>query len=207
MAIPNPYPNIADDVKSDVTTYSSNKIESLIKTATELPIPEAGDAGKVLTVNEDADGYKLDDIPAELPTPEVGDAGKVLTVNAGEDGYELKTPVAPTSIIDDTASSATTVYSSDKVDTLLSGKEDTLAHGVIETGSLNDAAVGYAWVKCLDVTEAPVNSGYGYLETLSAAANNFMQRFTVYGSSPEMYVRFYANSQWYSWYKIATVIT
>ena len=81
MAIPNPNPNIADGIKSDNKTYSSNKIESLIKTATELPIPEAGDAGKVLTVNSDADGYELDVIPAELPTPEAGDAGKVLTVN------------------------------------------------------------------------------------------------------------------------------
>lgn len=60
MAIPNPYPNIADDVKSDVTTYSSNKIESLISAATELPTPESGDAGKVLTVNASEDGYELD---------------------------------------------------------------------------------------------------------------------------------------------------
>lgn len=62
MAIPNPNPNIADGIKSDNKTYSSNKIESLIKTATELPIPEAGDAGKVLTVNSDADGYELDNL-------------------------------------------------------------------------------------------------------------------------------------------------
>ena len=60
MAIPNPNPNIADGVKCDNKTYSSNKIESLISTATDLPIPEAGDAGKVLTVNSDADGYELD---------------------------------------------------------------------------------------------------------------------------------------------------
>lgn len=96
MAIPNPNPNIADGIKCDNKTYSSNKIESLISTATELPIPEAGDAGKV------------------------------LTVNATEDGYELDTPVAPTSIIDDSASAADTVYSSSKVADLLSGKQDTL---------------------------------------------------------------------------------
>lgn len=62
MAIPNPNPNIADGIKSDNKTYSSNKIESLISAATELPIPEAGDAGKVLTVNSDEDGYELDGI-------------------------------------------------------------------------------------------------------------------------------------------------
>lgn len=69
MAIPNPNPNIADGIKCDNKTYSSNKIESLISAATELPIPEAGDAGKV------------------------------LTVNAAEDGYELGTPVDPASIL------------------------------------------------------------------------------------------------------------
>lgn len=91
MAIPNPNPNIADGLKCDNKTYSSNKIESLITMATELPIPGAGDAGKVLTVNSDHDGYELD------------------------------TPVAPTSIIDDTAASADTVYSSSKVESVISG--------------------------------------------------------------------------------------
>lgn len=141
MAIPNPNPNIADGIKSDNKTYSSNKIESLIKTATELPIPEAGDAGKVLTVNSDADGYELDVIPAELPTPEAGDAGKVLTVNAAEDGYELDTPVDPTSIIDDSASSSDSVYSSSKVDNLLSDKEDSSAALKIASVTLSDISI------------------------------------------------------------------
>lgn len=96
MAIPNPNPNIADGIKCDNKTYSSNKIEALISTATELPIPEAGDEGKVLTVNSDHDGYELD------------------------------TPVDPTSIIDDSASSETTVYSSDKVDDIESGLDSRL---------------------------------------------------------------------------------
>lgn len=62
MAIPNPYPNIADDVKSDVTTYSSNKIESLISAATEVPVPASGDAGKVLAVKASEDGYELESL-------------------------------------------------------------------------------------------------------------------------------------------------
>lgn len=95
MAIPNPNPNIADGIKCDNKTYSSNKIEALISTATELPIPGAGDEGKVLTVNSDHDGYELD------------------------------TPVDPSVLIDDSASAETTTYSSDKIDTLLSGKADT----------------------------------------------------------------------------------
>lgn len=93
MAIPNPNPNIADGIKSDNKTYSSNKIESLISTS---QLPEIGES----------------------------DEGKVVTV--GSDGYELDTPVTPESIIDDTAAAADTVYSSSKVDTLLSGKQDTL---------------------------------------------------------------------------------
>ena len=36
MAIPNPNPNIADGVKCDNKTYSSNKIEALISTATDI---------------------------------------------------------------------------------------------------------------------------------------------------------------------------
>ena len=118
MAIPNPNPNIADGIKSDNKTYSSNKIESLIKTATELPIPEAGDAGKVLTVNSDSDGYELD------------------------------SPVDPTSIIDDSASSETTVYSSDKVDTItspISELTETTAtvtvHSDVTTGDVSDAVI------------------------------------------------------------------
>ena len=59
MAIPNPNPNIADGIKCDNKTYSSNKIESMIKAATELPVPESGDAGKVLSVNDAEDGYEL----------------------------------------------------------------------------------------------------------------------------------------------------
>ena len=176
MGIPNPL-NIADDLKSDCTTYSSNKIENLITSATELPIPAAGDAGKVLTVNSDSDGYELD------------------------------VPVSPESIIDDTASATTTVYSSDKVDDLLSDKQDALGLEVIDTGSLDDAAEGFAWVSCADVTDAPVNTGTGFLETFAADADNILQRFTVYGTTPEVYVRFYNNNQWGSWYKIATVIT
>lgn len=160
MAIPNPNPNIADGMKCDNKTYSSNKIESLIKTATELPIPEAGDAGKVLTVNEDL-GYELDAVPDELPTPESGDAGKVLTVNAGETGYELTTPVDPTSIIDDAASSASTVYSSDKVDTLLTGKADTTSLPDIlrVSASLDDQSVTAGTSSVIDFTYTPV-TGY-----------------------------------------------
>ena len=162
MAIPNPNPNIADGIKCDNKTYSSNKIESLISTATELPIPEAGDAGKVLTVDEDLD-YELAAIPAELPTPATGDAGKVLTVNAGEDGYELTTPVDPTSIIDNSAASADTVYSSSKVADLLDDIDDKLDY------STSENAVG-TWIDGKTIYRKVVNLG-----TLGNAAATTVQ--------------------------------
>ena len=117
MAIPNPNPNIADGVKCDNKTYSSNKIESLISSATELPIPEAGDAGKV------------------------------LTVNAAEDGYELESPLA----IDDSTASATSVYSSSKVDTLLNEKQDasTALKCVIVQGTLTNSVTATSGVSVL----------------------------------------------------------
>ena len=98
MAIPNPNPNIEDGKKCDNKTYSSNKIESLVAEATELPTPEAGDAGKVLTVNAAEDGYKLDAIPKEVPDTAAADAGKVPTVNAGGTAYELSFPAGIKSI-------------------------------------------------------------------------------------------------------------
>lgn len=143
MAIPNPFPNIADDVKSDVTTYSSNKIESLISAATELPIPAAGDEGKVLTVNAEATGYDLDVIPSELPVIGEGDDGKVLGVDSGD--YALIPQVDPTDIIDDTASATTTVYSSDKVEDLLEPLTKTTAtvtvHTDVTAGDVSDAVI------------------------------------------------------------------
>lgn len=117
MAIPNPNPNIEDGKKCDNKTYSSNKIESLIATATELPIPAAGDAGKV------------------------------LTVNAAEEGYELEAPLA----IDDSAASATSVYSSSKVDTMLSAKQDaaTALKCVVIQGTLTDSVTATSGVSVL----------------------------------------------------------
>lgn len=86
MAIPNPNPNIADGIKSDNKTYSSNKIESLIKTATELPIPETGDSGKVLAVNSGEDGYELIELPT-YPTFTKKNYTATLASNEGVKPY------------------------------------------------------------------------------------------------------------------------
>lgn len=58
-------------------------------------------------------------------------------------------------------------------------------------------------------TNAPISSGYGFLENVSANSAASVQRFTVY-SAPgygDTYIRIYINSQWYSWTKIAQAIT
>lgn len=66
----------------------------LSKAANEVPKPTgSSDAGKVLTVNEDGDGFILDEVDPGLPDiAGVSDAGKVVTVNAAGTAYELTTP-------------------------------------------------------------------------------------------------------------------
>ena len=80
MPIPNPNPNIADGIKCDNKTYSSNKIESLISTT--LPTPEAGDAGKVLAVDDEL-GYELA-APID-PTVLIDDTAAALTTTYSSD--------------------------------------------------------------------------------------------------------------------------
>lgn len=197
--IPNPNPNIADGVKADNTTYSSNKIELLIKTATELPIPEAGDAGKVLTVDDEL-GYELATIPAELPTPAEGDAGKVLAVD-DELGYELVDPVNPTDIIDDTAAATTTVYSSDKVDTLLSSKQDALTKGSLAADDdLDNFKTNGYYYSIAGVANRPV-SAYGILEVVAVSETVILQRYTVTSGTGagSLYQRLFTSSAWGNW--------
>ena len=68
----------------------------LSKAANEVPKPTgSSDAGKVLTVNSDGDGFILDEVDPGLPDiTGVSDAGKVVTVNSGGTAYELATPSA-----------------------------------------------------------------------------------------------------------------
>lgn len=56
--------------------------------ASGLPAIEAGDAGKVLTVNAGETAAEWASVPAELPAIGDSDAGKVLTVNAAHTAAE-----------------------------------------------------------------------------------------------------------------------
>ena len=64
------------------------------KAANEVPKPAgSSDAGKVVTVNEDGDGFELSDVDPGLPEISgVSDAGKVVSVNSAGSSYELTTP-------------------------------------------------------------------------------------------------------------------
>lgn len=174
MAIPNPNPNIADGIKSDNKTYSSNKIESLIKTATELPIPEAGDAGKVLAVDDEL-------------------------------GYELLSPVDPSVLIDDTASATTTTYSSDKIDTLLSDKQNYLSMGDISAdGDMDNITTSGYYRAVAGVANRPVTQ-YGLVEVIQVTSTFILQRFTAISGTTELgqvYQRYKTSTGWSGWYLI-----
>lgn len=96
MGIDNIRHPIKDTVKADNSTYSSNKIESLIHSATELPETSIEDAGDVLMVNDEGEWDKGEIIiPQEVPTPTVENIGKVVSVvSDGDEGaeYGLSTP-------------------------------------------------------------------------------------------------------------------
>ena len=78
-----------DSLDVGVLAENVRLLQKEIKEAgSELPTPEAGDAGKVLTVNNDL-GYSIAAVPHEVPTPGEGDTGKIIKV--GSEGYELAT--------------------------------------------------------------------------------------------------------------------
>ncbi len=71
------------------------------------------------------------------------------------------------------------------------------------TGDLNDNTdVGVFWVNLSSCTNGPASSGFGILQMVKASSGLRQQTFTFY-SSGEIWVRTYANSQWYNWYAAA----
>lgn len=100
MAIENVRHPIKDTVKADNSTYSSNKIESLIHSATELPEASVADAGDVLMVNEEGEWDKGEIIvPQELPTPAAADIGKIVSVvSDGDEGAEYGLETIPSEV-------------------------------------------------------------------------------------------------------------
>ena len=100
MGIDNIRHPIKDTVKADNSTYSSNKIESLIHSATELPETSIEDAGDVLMVNDEGEWAKGEIIiPQEVPTPTASKKGQIISVNSSGD-YTLIKPSAYAFAID-----------------------------------------------------------------------------------------------------------
>lgn len=115
MAICNVKHPIKDTVKADNSTYSSNKIESLVQSAMDLPAVTAEDAGDVLMVNDEGEWAKGEIvIPQELPTVTSEDAGDVLMVNAEGAWAKGEIPAPESDIFLITLTDNSGSYSSDK---------------------------------------------------------------------------------------------
>lgn len=122
----------------------------------------------------------------------------------------------PTDFIDDTTTAVNKVWSSDKVSSELATKQDDLEGGLLSSVDLNDLITNKNyWVSRTSITNTPVDA-FGYLEVIRVHTTTTgyicMQRFTRFGADnlaerAETYIRFYSNSQWYSWNKVAEVIT
>lgn len=70
------------------------------------------------------------------------------------------------------------------------------------TGSANDARIpGLYFCNFTAVSNGPVTTGFGYLEVMKVSDSSIMQRVTMFTSTGNInsYVRYYANSQWYTW--------
>lgn len=119
-------------------------------------------------------------------------------------------------LIDDSSTSPTKVWSSSKTDEEISSKQDDLEGGGLSDANLNNYIEnGNYWVTRTGMTNVPVDS-FGYLEVIrvNTTSSSFicMQRFTRFGADNvttrgETYLRFYSNSQWYNWFKVAELMT
>ena len=140
MAIENVRHPIKDTVKADNSTYSSNKIESLIHSATELPETSVADAGDVLMVNDEGEWDKGEIIvPQELPTPATADIGKIVSVvSDGDEGAEYGLENAPTEVPVPTSADKYKVisvnYSGNYV--LTTPFDERLIPGIIQNGAI-----------------------------------------------------------------------
>lgn len=98
------------------------------------------------------------------------------------------------------------------INELYSGKQDSLVGRTLSDIDLNTVVTaGHYWVSTTNVSHAPANN-YGYLEVIKSGDGAYMQRFTQFGNDSAStrattYIRFYINNQWYSWNKVAQVIT
>lgn len=188
-----------------------------------------------ITTPTDGQVLSYDSVNQEWVNADVGDASKVELTQAEYDALEQAGEIDPTvmyfitdgqsgnEIIDDSTTSASKVWSSDKTDDEIQAvaadvatKQDLLEGGGISDVDLNTLVqnMNY-WVTRTNISNAPVDS-FGYLEVIRVNTTTtsyiVMQRFTRFGADNvttrgETYLRFYSNSQWYNWFKVAQLIT
>lgn len=103
-------------------------------------------------------------------------------------------------------------------DFVLFGKNDiqkisflNFRRSVIKTGTLtgnidNFDDTGIYWVNFEDITNAPYNTGYGWVEILESSSTSRVQKVFKYSANgiTEVAFRGYTNSRWYPWRKIVT---
>lgn len=181
-----------------------------------------------ITTPTDGQVLSYDSVNQEWVNADVGDASKVELTQAEYDALEQAGEIDPTvmyfitdgqsgnEIIDDTTTSVSKVWSSEKVSDELATKQDLLEGGDISDVDLNTLVqnMNY-WVTRTNISNVPVDS-FGYLEVIRVNTTTMsyivMQRFTRFGADNvttrgETYIRFFSNSQWYNWFKVAQLIT
>lgn len=103
--------------------------------------------------------------------------------------------------------SATNVQAA--IDELSGEKQDNIILGGINGPDFNNLTIcGFHWISCTNSTNSPFTDPtgkYGFLENIRGSNTVLMQRFTLFKSNSSdvdyalIYVRFYANNQWYGW--------
>lgn len=122
-------------------------------------------------------------------------------------------------VIDDSTTSASKVWSSNKTNTEIQAvasdvatkQDDLLGGGLSNTNLDNLKDTCNYWVTKTNITNAPADE-FGWLEVIAGSTTSILQRFTVYGANSyaargTTYIRWYANSTWYNWVKVAQLIT
>lgn len=172
----------------------------------------------------------INNIPTDVYAPEGGGTANFVELTQAEyDALEQAGELEPDVmyfitdgqsgggvVIDDSTTAADKVWSSDKVSDELDTKQEDLEGGGLSDGNLNNYITnGNYWVTRTNMTNVPVDS-FGYLEVIrvNTTTTSFicMQRFTRFAADSsaqrgEIYLRFYSNSQWYNWFKVAQLIT
>lgn len=117
-------------------------------------------------------------------------------------------PAADNVTYDNTSSGLDATNVQTAIDELEDEKQDNLAYGGIASGDLNNYMLNAnIWCSGMNnISNGPIDSGYGILEVIRCSSHIFMQRFTVFASSGSTmyntYVRYYGNGRWYTWTRI-----